>query len=174
MMTSMSIALSATLRPAWGTRLLLAAHALGALAAALLLADAARAPAASFVLAWPGAWASLFCALLFGRLFVLSLGASGKPGRLDISAVGQIRLTVYQAMGRAGATDPGTGLAAPGVPVRLLPGSTLWPHFLLLRLQTETGLVFNLPVWQGSVAAGMFRPLSVACRSIAIRTSVDP
>jgi toxin CptA len=46
--------------------------------------------------------------------------------------------------------------------VALLPGSTLWPQLLLLRLGTEEGAVLLLPVLRDSVSPGVFRALAVA------------
>lgn len=156
--------------------MLLAAHAVAALGSAGWLGRAAH--GAGFALAWPGACASLICGLVFGCLFVLSLGVRGKLGRIDISAVGQIRLTVYQAMGGTADVDrpcvvPVPGQAEQGGNAVLMPGSTLWPHFMLLRLRKDDGQVVSWPVWQHSVEPGAFRALSVACRSIAIRTNMD-
>jgi toxin CptA len=51
-----------------------------------------------------------------------------------------------------------------------MPGSTLWPGLLLLHLRAEDGVMVVLPVLPDSVSAGLFRPLSVACRTIAARS----
>lgn len=76
--------------------------------------------------------------------------------RIDISGLGQCRLTVQQE----GAPDELDGV------VRLLPGSTLWPGLLLLRLDGGGGA---LALWPDSVGAGQFRRLAVALRDLAGR-----
>lgn len=107
----MSIAVSAVIHPSPALRV---AHA--ALCVAVLACGA-----------WLGAG-------LAGALLVAAAAAAAvrqrrlvKLVRIDISAVGQIRLTVYH---QKDARHAGMGQS-----VRLLPGSTLWPGLLLLRLQ---------------------------------------
>ncbi|MDC8758444.1 flagellar hook-length control protein [Janthinobacterium fluminis] len=143
----MSIAVSALLRPSVSLRLLSAGVALCALGAGLALARG------GFLWALPGGAASALAGLL-GLLAQARAARATKPQRLDISGVGQIRLTVYQ--GRTGAAT-------------LLPGSTLWPGLLLLRLRCEDGATRSLPLWPGTVGGAAFRPLAVACRLIAVR-----
>lgn len=48
-------------------------------------------------------------------------------------------------------------------------GSTLWPGFLLLRLRDANGRRSAWPVCRSGVAGDAYRPLSVACRVIAVR-----
>jgi toxin CptA len=150
----MSIAVSAIVRPSLCLRLSLAAFSILAIGFSSMLL--LRQHAYSWPL--PGALVSLLAALILS----FSLLKNRNPHRLDISGVGQIRLTVYQLM-------PG-GVRADGTLVTLLAGSTLWPGLLLLRLRTEDGGVVVLPVLFDSVGAGLFRPLSVACRTIAARS----
>lgn len=92
--------------------------------------------------------------------------------RLDISGLGQLRLTVQQEMGAvdsagaslaAGSSDP----LSEGVAVTLLPGATVWPVCMLLRLRTAAGDTIALAVLPDSVSPGDFRALSVAVRSLA-------
>jgi hypothetical protein len=146
----MSIAVSAVVRPSVCLRLSLAGLALCALAASLALGGG------GYLLGGAGAGASA----LAGLVCLVFPGQNTKPRRIDISGVGQIRLTVYQGM---------AGAAADGVLVTLMPGSTLWPGLLLLRLRGDDGGVLALPLWPGNVAAAAFRPLAVACRLIAAR-----
>jgi toxin CptA len=150
----MSIAVSAIVRPSLCLRLSLAAFSMFSIGFGSLLL------LRQHVYSWPlfGALVSLLAALILS----FSLLKNRNPHRLDISGVGQIRLTVYQLM-------PG-GVRADGTLVTLLAGSTLWPGLLLLRLRTEDGGVVVLPVLFDSVGAGLFRPLSVACRTIAARS----
>jgi toxin CptA len=83
-----------------------------------------------------------------------------QPSRLHIAAQGQISLA---AAGRKSTL------------VQLLPGSTLWPHCLVLRLRDERGKVHVLLILPDSVAVHEFRALLVACRWIEARSiGVEP
>jgi toxin CptA len=144
----MSIAVSAVVRPSVCLRLLSAGLAVCALAAGVALAGG------GYRLGLLGAGASV----LGGLLCLVFPGQATKPQQIDISGVGQIRLTVY--LGMAGGSARTVGL---------VPGSTLWPGLLLLRLRGEDGAVLALPLWPGNVAGAAFRPLAVACRLIAAR-----
>jgi toxin CptA len=55
--------------------------------------------------------------------------------------------------------------------VQLLPGSTVWPGLMLLRLRDEDGVACALMLLPDSVEAGQFRRLSVAIRDVASRIS---
>jgi toxin CptA len=187
--TSMSIAVSAVVRPAFCLRLLLACLACASCGMALMLAASAQ-PAfflsgpgaacasggACYQAAGAGALAAAAAGLVFAALFLRATGQRGNAIRIDISDVGQIRLAVYlsvavsqrrsgKRISTATASNPDAGVA-----MILMAGSTLWPGFLLLQLCQENGQVTSLPVWPGSVAGGAFRPLSVACRAIAARS----
>ena len=96
--------------------------------------------------------------------------------RLDISGVGGIRLAVYQkeagnrtqpARPPEAAARDGPELVDAGTEVRLMPGSTLWPALLLLRLRSADGTVFWLPVLPDTVAPDVLRRVALAMRSIA-------
>jgi hypothetical protein len=122
--------------------------------------------------ACPGRVAPLLCVLagLAGWWW-------GRPPRkactLDISGVGQLRLTVYQQIGTT---------------LRLLDGSTLWPGLLLLRLgdggsnddsrgdshgnSSGDGRVRTLVVLADSVSRPELRALSLACRAVAARVEI--
>ncbi len=150
----MSIAVSVVVRPSRLLRLALlaygAAHAACAAAVAGAQGGVMRAPA-------PLAGACLLAAALAWRRAL-------RPEmtlQIDVSGLGEIRLTVQHKLG----TTP-----ADGAPLRLLPGSTLWPRLLLLLLSADDGrrqaVVLVLP---GSVAPAQFRALSVALRVIARR-----
>jgi hypothetical protein len=96
----------------------------------------------------------------------------GTVRRLDISGLGQLRLTVQQEMRAAGAAGAPhvAGSAEPvseGVAVTLLPGATVWPGCILLRLRTAAGKTVALVVLPDSMSPGDFRALSVAIRSLA-------
>jgi len=158
----MSIAVSAVVGPSRVLRALLAVYGLANLAAALAVGFAVP---GRFKLARLSAL--FFC--VAGAALLRSRTAVTKTRRLDISGVGQVRLTVQQDMrtrraeaGLAAAGAPGEGAAADGVAVALLAGSTVWPRLLLLHLRHEDGAVTLLPVLPDSVAPGMFRALAVA------------
>ncbi|MFS2003447.1 hypothetical protein ACEN9F_07425 [Duganella sp. CT11-25] len=99
----------------------------------------------------PGVAAPWLCVLagVFGWLFGRPPGIAR---RLDISGVGQVRLTVYQQT---------------GAPLRLLDGTTLWPGLLLLRLGGADGGGHVLVVLPDSVARPERRALALACRAAA-------
>jgi hypothetical protein len=143
----MTILVSAVLTPSRRLRLFLAAYALVHAAAALALLSASG----------PSALACLLAALL-------AAGAALRPGmqrRIDISGPGGLRLTVQQRLGETERVP---------APMRLLPGSTVWPRGLFLLLRPEQGgALVALTIFPDSVAAPQFRAISVAIRAIAGR-----
>ncbi|WLI91665.1 hypothetical protein Q4S45_11270 [Massilia sp. R2A-15] len=102
------------------------------------------------------------CACMIAALPSLrALLSRANARRIDISGLGQCRLTVQQ---ESGATDE------QGAVVHLLPGSTLWPGLLLLRLSGADGAAgTSLALWPDTVGAGQFRRLAVALRDLAVR-----
>jgi len=158
----MSIAASVVVSPSKRLLTLVAALCLGVVAIGAALAVGALGELAL--------WARLLCGsaclLLAGGGFVVTLRGRDTY-RLDISGSGQIRLTLLaRKPSRAAAitaSDPNEG----GMLVTLLADSTLWPHFMLLRLQDQNGRLHALPILPDSVSAESFRALSVACRWIA-------
>lgn len=110
-------------------------------------------------------------ASLIGALFALfQLRHVGKTFRLDISAIGNIRLRQYEDRNHAGmlrdsSSDDG------GETVRLMEGSTLWPGLMFLHLQSECGRMTVLRILPDSISHQDFRALSVACRWIAARSN---
>lgn len=147
----MSIAISAVLRTPVGLRLLQACLGVAALLAAWPLAMGA------YALGWPAALISA----AGGVLLLAAPCSHGKPHTLDISPVGQFRLTEHDAY------DGVPVSATP--PLWLLPGSTLWPALLVLRLGDEQGRIVTLVVQCVLPATKAFRELAVACRAIAAR-----
>lgn len=147
----MSIAVSAVIVPSSRLRWLLAA-----LCAALCMSALAMAFLFPRQFAWRGiaALAPLCAGLALGRA-CLVYPAAATARRIDISGVGQIRLTVQQGMGSFAPT------------MTLLPGATAWPGCLLLRLRSEHDAVRPLLVLPDSVSAGDYRALSVAVRALA-------
>ena len=149
----MSIAVSAVIVP---SRLLRSAQAL--FIAANLGASAALGSglAGPFRLPLASAGACLLAALALAA----SLALRPKVRRIDISGLGQLRVTVQQGVGL---DDTRTDVA------QLLRGSTVWPGLMLLRLRRADGSVGALALLPDSVERGEFRRLSVAIRVIASR-----
>ncbi|WP_150118794.1 flagellar hook-length control protein [Collimonas fungivorans] len=80
---------------------------------------------------------------------------------IDISGSGCIRIAdmaIAQAMP--------TAKQIPS-PAKLLEGTTLWSHLLLLRLRLDSGSVRTIAILPDCVSHDTFRNLSVACRWIA-------
>ena len=128
----MSIAVSAVLRTPVGLRLLQACLGLGALLAAWPLA------AGAYALGWAAALISAAGGVL---LLAVVWCSRRKPRTLDISPVGQFRLTEHEALeAHEGRSAP------PAPPLRLLPGSTLWPALLVLRLADDDGRTVTVVV----------------------------
>jgi hypothetical protein len=149
----MSIAVSALVRPSSRVRLARVLVCAGVMASALYC---------------PGRlWAAACVAA--GAAGLPWRGGNPKPRRIDISPVGQIRLTVYQQTGAA-VPAPATITVSPA-PLALLTGSTLWPGVLFLRLGGVDGAVEQVLVVPGCVAGPAYRPLALACRAVAARAS---
>lgn len=186
----MSIAVAAVIRTPVCLRLSQALLGLCAIGAAWPLCGAwsgAPAPAVLVGSHALGGVAALLSAA-GGVFLLLLLRWRRKPQALDISPVGQLRLAVYLEHGAApgGAAAwlaahagpllpmllrplPAAPLAAESpLPLRLLPGSTLWPSLLVLCLADEAGRRTAVLVQRGRGCAA-FRQLAVACRAIAAR-----
>ncbi|QBE65358.1 hypothetical protein [Pseudoduganella lutea] len=149
---AMSIAIAAVIRPS----------------RALHLAQVALCVAVLACAAWSGPGIAGAFLLAAGVVGAASGRAFVKPARIDISAVGQIRLAVYH---QRDAQHAGMGQS-----VRLLPGSTVWPGLLLLRLESEAGKagrVYWLIVLPDSAALDVRRRLSLAVRAIAVNAAGD-
>jgi toxin CptA len=149
----MSIAVSAVIVPSRLLRRTLLCYGLANLGAGAALGAQLARPV---WLPWLGACACL----LAGALVLGALARLPKVRRIDISGLGQLRLTVQQGIG---AND------APAAPMRLLPGSTVWPGLMLLRLRGDDGAGVSLALLPDSVERGLVRRLSVALRDIAAR-----
>ncbi|UTY58903.1 protein YgfX [Massilia sp. erpn] len=108
--------------------------------------------------------AALAAGLLLERPMLLCLACAGlgwqvrevKVWRIDISAVGQLRLTVYREID-----------AVPGPPLRLRPGTLLWPGLMLLRLEDGAARRRCLVLLPDSVAPAEWRALALAMRAVA-------
>ena len=187
----MSLAVSAVIAPSRRLRCLLAAFCASlcaaALAVGLLLPE-------RFAFGGAVACAPLLAALSLARLFFPAL--AGSPGRrwglggarhlthstallhsiatvrrIDISGVGQLRLTVQQELGKGG---PAAGIPGPGSPMTLLPGATVWPCCILLRLRADDGVTWPLVLLPDAVGAGQYRALAVAVRALANGAATIP
>lgn len=108
---------------------------------------------------WQRALCALPCILLAPLGFIRTVRVQ-KTYRIDISGSGQIRLFPQQTSH----ADKNPGHV--GTLVSLLPHSTLWPHFLLLRLRAEDGQVHVLPILPDCVSPDSMRAVAVACRWI--------
>jgi toxin CptA len=173
---AMSIAVSVLVRPSPGLRLLHAAFCGCVIGSAL---------------GCPGVWLPLVCGAggVAGLLVGLRNTSASNAHQIDISETGQIRLTHYRVDEQVG--EGVRGQAAERViervieqeikelqhievdngaePLRLLPGSTLWPGLLLLRLGGAGGGIKVLAVLPDSVTRTGFRALALACRALAAR-----
>jgi toxin CptA len=152
----MSIAVSAVITASRAQRLVLAAYALAhGAAGGFLLASAA--PTASLQHGAGGV------CLLAACVLARAAHARATARRIDISGLGEVRLTVQQSLGERPA-DPTL--------MQLLPGSTVWPHLLLLRLRPDSGgPVSTLAVWPDSLARTQYRALAVAVQVVAKRNN---
>ena len=144
---TMSIAVSALVRPSRIQRLVWGgcglAHCASALAVGLLAPEQfLLAPLLALVLAGAGA-----CVL----------GAAArrpKAHRIDISGTGDLRVTVQQDVdGRDRAAQEGAAL---------LPDSVIWPMLMLVRYAAPGARPRVLAVWRDSVEPAAWRALAVA------------
>ena len=166
----MSIAVAAVIRTPVCLRLSQALLGLCAIGAAWPLCGAwSGAPAPAVLVGGHalGGVAALLSAA-GGVFLLLLLRWRRKPQALDISPVGQLRLAVYLEHGAAPGSAAAWLAAESPLPLRLLPGSTLWPSLLVLCLADEAGRRTAVLVQRGRGCAA-FRQLAVACRAIAAR-----
>jgi toxin CptA len=154
----MPIAVNAVIHPSRLLRLAVAAFALGLAAAGVTVLSMAHAFTAAGAL---GA-ACLGTAVLAARAVCTLPNARV----LDISGLGEMRLSVQRKHAAAGGEDD---------TLRLLPGSTLWARLLVLRLRRQhgqeggAGRVEVLIILPDSVTPGQFRRIAIAAGVIAGR-----
>lgn len=152
----MSIAVTAVVKPSRLLRGALATYGAASLAVALV------------VLAAPGAfrapWLVAACCLLAAMAAVAGLAAVGNKRRIDISGVGEMRVTVQQKLREKGMKN---------MPCKLLPGSAVWPGLLMLRVRGDDGTVAVVAVFADSVSAEEFRAIAVAIRAIGGQEAPD-
>jgi hypothetical protein len=156
----MSIAVSAVVRPSRRLRSLVLAYGFANVAAAFAV----------------GLWLperfvfgplSSLGFLAAGMVLLSSAASTTKMRKIDISGVGQVRLTVQQDMAWNDVDNmPLADLGVADEPVALLPGSTVWPQLMLLRFGGAGGAVTVVPVLRDSVEPAVFRPLAVALGAI--------
>ncbi len=134
--------------------------------AALAVYGAAGASVAAALVGWQGArfyYAGALAAACAMAALAALRGAWEAPNarRIDISGLGEIRLSVKHSLGaEAQRTEP----------MRLLPGSTVWPALLILLLRdTGNGSVTVLTILPDSVETEHFRKIAVSVRAIARR-----
>ena len=154
----MSLAVSAVITSSRLLRLALAAYGAASALAALALVAGHGAPFHHRLM--------LAAACLGAALVALRCAAeTGNARRIDISGLGEIRLSVQQSLGAAPPhNDENDQLA------ELLPGSTIWSSLLILRLRSGgSGAVTVVPILPDSVSAGQFRKIAAAVTWIARR-----
>jgi toxin CptA len=106
--------------------------------------------------------------LLAAAVLLHSAARRNNTHRIDISGLGQLRLTVQQDLCGRGAHGQNP------VPVLLLSGSTLWPSVMMLRLRSADGGLVVLPVLRDSLTAQQFRALAVALRATGAQDAAEP
>lgn len=150
----MSIAVCAVIVPSRFLRQVLLCYGLANLGAGLVLA-------AELLRGGGLQWLVAGGCLLAGVLILGSLAQRSIVRRIDISGGSQMRLTVQQG---SSTHDARADI------VQLLPGSTIWPGLILLRLRQQDGAVRVLAILPDSIELEQFRGLSVAIRDVASRT----
>jgi hypothetical protein len=187
---SMLLAVSAVIAPSRRLRCLLAAFCASLIAAAVAVGLSSP---ERFAFDGLVAFAPLAGALVLGRSlggfqrrsqgrraerFPLGsralLHGFGTAHHLDISGLGQIRLTVQREMRMQGRSDelfmgdpPFDGRLQEGVPVTLLPGAIVWPHCMVLRVRSADGVSACLVLLPDSMSRRHFRALAVAVRALS-------
>jgi toxin CptA len=159
----MTVAVSVVVHPSRSLLLSIYAVASMALIAAVLILFGAN------ELSWVSRLQISLIASISAAVTVFKAGRYRKTFHIDISGIGQIRLTQYSG---ESANQGSSGLALDGdngLVVHLSSDSVLWPYFLLLRLKPEEGTVLSVPVLPDSLKGPGFADLSVAFRYIATR-----
>ncbi|MEH6438164.1 protein YgfX [Massilia sp. DD77] len=151
----MPITVTALVAPSRRLRMLLAAFCASLFAASLAVCFVLPAQFA------PAAWLPL---LLAGCAIGHAWRAAGADlRRIDFSGVGRLRLTVQR-----NTRSPFTT----AVSATVLPGATVWPCCMLLRLRADdTGAVWRLVLLPDSMAPGAYRALAVALRAMGAGAS---
>lgn len=99
--------------------------------------------------------------------FLIHCFSSRTIVRIDISGTGQIRLIHYKQGAHYFELHEGSDRTQYNSEiVRLRGDSTLWPYYLSVRLQSDSGRVHVVPVLRDSVDKHIFRTLLVALRCV--------
>ena len=153
----MSIAVSAVVKP---SRLLRAALA--------IYAGSNLAVACALLLAAPGAfrapWLLATCCLAAAAGAIGALVSAGNKRRIDISGVGEMRVTVQHKVAQA---------VVHSAPCTLLAGSAVWPCLLMLRTRGSDGTTAVVAVFADSVSTEEFRALALAIRATGGQEAQD-
>jgi hypothetical protein len=147
----MSIAVSAIVRPSRVHRILLGACAL--VHCCMAVAFASGAPSPSLGGPFLGLLPALAAAFLVG-----SLVRPPKTHQIDISGIGDLRVTVQQDVAASGLTG-----------VALLPGTGVWPLLMVLRYGQPGGVARVLVVARDAVDGADWRALAVALGALGHR-----
>ena len=107
--------------------------------------------------------AQIIQAMMLGGAMA-GLATVGNKRRIDISGVGEMRVTVQQKLSRAGMQT---------MACKLLPGSAVWPGLLMLLVRGEDGTVAVVAILADSVSAAEFRAIAVAIRAIGGQEAPD-
>ena len=153
----MSIAVATVVKPSRLLRGALAAYAAASLAVGIVVLSAAHGAFRAPVLVAASCLAAAAAALA-------ALGPAGKRRLIDISGVGEMRVTVQQKQAETGMRT---------MPCALLPGSAVWPGLLMLRVRGDDGKAAFVAVFADSVSAQEFRALAVAIRAIGGQEAPD-
>ena len=143
----MPITVTAVVAPSRRLRVLLAAFCASLFAASVAVGLVL--PGRCLAAAWLPLW-------LAGTAVAHACGGGNAAvRRIDLSGVGRLRLTVQRNVRPPATTS-----------VSLLPGATVWPCCMLLRLRAEdTGDVWRLVLLPDSVGPGAYRALALAMRA---------
>jgi toxin CptA len=164
----MSIAISAVVKPSRSLLVIVSGMSVGIILAAGMVASARVGEL------------SIYSRLLVAGLCVLAAIAGffqafrkRKTFHIDISGIGQIRLSEYNGIVTSPAFSGQSKSDSCGEDevVKLMADSTIWPHLLLLRFQGEGGRISAIPILPDCMVEDSFRALSVACRWIAAQNT---
>jgi toxin CptA len=153
----MSIAVTAVVKPSRLLRASLAAYAAVNLVVAGLVLAAAPG-------AYRAPWLVAACCLAAAAGAMAGLVSAGNKRRIDISGVGEMRVTVQQKLAET---------VVHTVPSRLMPGSAVWPGLLMLLARADDRRMVVVAVFADSVSAEEFRALAVAMRAIGGQETQD-
>lgn len=156
----MSIALSAVIKPSKALSVMVGLHCLLVVAVGVLIAGGAVGD-----LPLPERLALAMLCISAAIYGITRYYRSRQIVQIEISGSGRIRIAEMATARVMPATKQ-----IP-LPAKMLGGTTLWSHLLLLRLRLDSGSVRTIAILPDCVSNDTFRNLSVACRWIASRTN---